>query len=129
MSVEASFRQACLLHHRPDPAAISAALTERTSSHGENLLAVLRFMFRRVSHDVRVRSYSNGVKRQKIRLGVWMPRLRIFDIDDADGRPYFTMEIVEAGSLAQRLSDGTHSDAYCRLGWKLSGDTKQLRAK
>jgi hypothetical protein len=31
-----------------------------------------------------------------------MPRLRIFDIGDADGRPYFTMEFVEGGSLAQR---------------------------
>ena len=33
-----------------------------------------------------------------------MPRLRIFDTGDADGRPYFTMEFVEGGSLAQRLA-------------------------
>ena len=39
-----------------------------------------------------------------------MPRLRIFDIGDADGRPYFTMEFVEGGSLAQRLAGAPQPD-------------------
>jgi serine/threonine-protein kinase len=30
--------------------------------------------------------------------------VQIFDIGDADGRPYFTMELVEGGSLAQELA-------------------------
>jgi serine/threonine-protein kinase len=30
--------------------------------------------------------------------------VQIHDVGDADGRPYFTMEFVEGGSLAQRLS-------------------------
>ena len=39
-----------------------------------------------------------------------MPRLRIFDIGDADGRPYFTMEFVEGTSLAQRLAGAPQPD-------------------
>jgi transglutaminase-like putative cysteine protease len=62
MSVEAPFFQAYLLHHRPDAAAVPAALAERASGHGKNFFVVLRFVFRRVSHRVRVRSYSNPVK-------------------------------------------------------------------
>lgn len=30
--------------------------------------------------------------------------VQIYDVGDADGRPYFTMEFVEAGSLAQKLA-------------------------
>jgi hypothetical protein len=33
-----------------------------------------------------------------------MPGLRIFDLGDADGRPYSTMEFVEGGSLARPIS-------------------------
>src|SRR6516162_8925199 len=77
MPVEATFCQAHLLHHRADAACVPTLLPDRASSHGKNLFVVPRFVFHRVSHDLRVRSYSNGVKRQKIRLGVWMPRLRI----------------------------------------------------
>src|SRR4029077_1233139 len=62
MPVEAPFFQAYLLHHRPDAAAVTAAFAERASGHGKNLLVVLRFVFGRVSHRVRVRSYSTSVK-------------------------------------------------------------------
>jgi serine/threonine-protein kinase len=31
--------------------------------------------------------------------------VQIYDIGDADGRPYFTMEYVEGGSLSQKLAD------------------------
>jgi serine/threonine-protein kinase len=30
--------------------------------------------------------------------------VRVFDVGDYDGRPYFTLELVEGGSLAQRLA-------------------------
>jgi serine/threonine-protein kinase len=30
--------------------------------------------------------------------------VQVYDVDDADGRPYFTMEFVEGGSLAQKLA-------------------------
>src|SRR5437868_10054432 len=70
MPVEAPFLQAYLPHHCPDAAAVPAALAEGASSHGKNPLVVLRFMFRRVSHDVRVRSYSYRVKYEK-----WISRV------------------------------------------------------
>src|SRR3984893_2072231 len=62
MPVEAPFRQAYLLHYRADAAAVTAVLAERASGHGNNLLVVLRFVFRRVPHVIRVRSYSYFVK-------------------------------------------------------------------
>jgi serine/threonine-protein kinase len=31
--------------------------------------------------------------------------VQLYDIGDADGRPYFTMELVEGGSLARKLAD------------------------
>ncbi len=46
MPVETTFRQAYLLHHRPDAAAVTAVLAERASGHGKNALVVLRFVFR-----------------------------------------------------------------------------------
>jgi hypothetical protein len=46
MPVEAPFRQAYLLHHRADAAAVTAVLAERASGHGKNVLVVLRFVFR-----------------------------------------------------------------------------------
>ncbi len=55
MPVKAPFFQACLLHHRPDAAAVTAALTESPSRDGKNFLVVLRFVFWRVSHELRVR--------------------------------------------------------------------------
>src|SRR5882672_423940 len=45
MPVEAPFRQAYLLHHRPDAAAVTAVLAERASCHGKNVLVVPRFVF------------------------------------------------------------------------------------
>ena len=30
--------------------------------------------------------------------------VQVYDVGDADGRPYFTMEVMEGGSLAQRLA-------------------------
>jgi hypothetical protein len=45
MPVEAPFRQAYLLHHRPDAAAVTAVLAERASGDGKNVLVVLRFVF------------------------------------------------------------------------------------
>jgi serine/threonine-protein kinase len=30
--------------------------------------------------------------------------VRVYDVDDHEGRPYFTMELVEGGSLAQKLA-------------------------
>jgi hypothetical protein len=53
MPVEAPFRQAYLLHHRPDAAAVTAVLAERASSYGKNVLVVLRFMFQGVPHDTK----------------------------------------------------------------------------
>jgi hypothetical protein len=50
MPVEAPFRQAYLLHHRPDTAAVTAMFAERASGHGKNLLVILRFVFQRVPH-------------------------------------------------------------------------------
>src|SRR6266705_639668 len=66
MPVKAPFFEAYLLHHRPDAARVTTALAERASGHGKNLLVVLRFVFRRVSHDARVRQYSNGCQGQKL---------------------------------------------------------------
>jgi hypothetical protein len=43
--VEASLFQAYLLHHRPDAAAVAAALAERARSHRKNVLVVPRFVF------------------------------------------------------------------------------------
>src|SRR5438477_631747 len=60
MPVKAPFFEAYLLHHRPDAARVTTALAKRASGHGKNLLVVVRFVFRRVSHDLRVRQYSNG---------------------------------------------------------------------
>ena len=60
MPVKAPFFQAHPLHHRPDAAAVPAALTERASGHAKNLLVVLRFVFPRVSHRLRVRPYANA---------------------------------------------------------------------
>src|SRR5262249_60755905 len=31
--------------------------------------------------------------------------VQVFDVGDQDGRPYFTMEFVEGGNLAQKLVD------------------------
>ena len=64
MPVEASLFQAYLLHHRPDPARVTAALAKRASGHGKNLFVVLRFMFQRIPQDVRVRVYSNDCQGQ-----------------------------------------------------------------
>ena len=38
--------------------------------------------------------------------------VQVYDVGDADGRPYFTMEFVEGGSLAQKL--GGHAAAGSR---------------
>src|SRR5579864_5311153 len=62
MPVEAPFCQACLLHHRADAARVPAVLPDRAGSHGKNLLPVPRFVFQRISHVLRVRSYSLCVK-------------------------------------------------------------------
>src|SRR5262245_27854349 len=77
MPVKASFRQACLLHNCTNATAVRTVLSEGTSGHAENLLPVLRFVFRWVSHNIRVRSYSYYVKRQETCLGGWMRWLRI----------------------------------------------------
>jgi hypothetical protein len=37
-------------------------LAEGASRHGKNFFVVLRFVFRRVSHGLRVRMYSKSVK-------------------------------------------------------------------
>src|SRR5271170_7148020 len=58
MPVEAPFCQACLFHHRADAARVPAVLPDRAGSHGENLLPVPRFVFQRISHAIRVLSYS-----------------------------------------------------------------------
>src|SRR5215467_4625239 len=59
MPVEAPFRQSGLLHHCPDAAAVPAVLAQRARRHDKNVLVVPRFVFRRISHRLRVRSYSN----------------------------------------------------------------------
>ena len=64
MPIEAPFRQAHLFHHRSDAAAVPAMLAERASGHGKNVLVVLRFVLRRVSHDLRVRTYSKSCQGQ-----------------------------------------------------------------
>src|SRR6185312_4714271 len=51
--VEAAFREAYLLHHCADAAAVAAVLAERASGDGKNVLVVLRFVFCRVPHDVK----------------------------------------------------------------------------
>src|SRR5882757_3983220 len=53
MPVEAPFRQAYLLHHRADAAAVTAVLAERASGHGKNVLVVLRFVFQGVPHGLK----------------------------------------------------------------------------
>src|SRR6516162_5877758 len=62
MPVEATFCQAHLLHHRADAACVPTLLPDRASSHGKNLFVVPRFVFYRVSHNIRVRKYSITVK-------------------------------------------------------------------
>src|SRR5262249_56705619 len=32
--------------------------------------------------------------------------VQVYDVGDADGRPYFTMEVMEGGSLARKLGGG-----------------------
>src|SRR5579864_433852 len=51
MPVEAPFLQAHLFHYCTDAAGVPAALAERASGHGKNLLVVLRFVFKGVPHD------------------------------------------------------------------------------
>jgi hypothetical protein len=44
----------------------SKSRTVHRSFHGKNVLVVLRFVFQRVPHDVRVRTYSNCLSRPKL---------------------------------------------------------------
>src|SRR5262245_48369706 len=56
-------------------------------------------------------SYAGPLERERFRreaeavAGVRHPNVvQIHEVGEADGRPYFTMEFIEGGSLAQRLS-------------------------
>jgi hypothetical protein len=46
MPIETTLRQACLLHYPADSAGVGAELAKRTGRPVENLLVILRFVFR-----------------------------------------------------------------------------------
>ena len=43
--------------------------------------------------------------------------VQVYDVGDADGRPYFTMEFVEGGSLAQKLTGHAAAGRTGRRNW------------
>ena len=43
--------------------------------------------------------------------------VHVYDVGEAEGGPYFTMEFVEGGSLARKLAEAPHAGARRRLWW------------
>ena len=43
--------------------------------------------------------------------------VNLYDVGEVEGRPYFTMEFIEGGSLARKLAEGPHAGARRRLWW------------